>query len=107
MDIHHEFSLTRAALNYNVMQTERCAALQADLNSLLTSVSNATGLQRIELSGNTGITGPLAADDLCTIVQVEATSQPYLALDVVLLCDVVANCASFSALCGNFCSGLC
>lgn len=48
--------------------------LQADLGTLLTSVSKATGLQRIELRGNTGIRGPLAGDGLCTIVQVEATS---------------------------------
>lgn len=39
----------------------------------MTSLSSATGLQHVELQGNTGIKGPLDADDataLCDIVQV-------------------------------------
>lgn len=44
--------------------------LQGELSSLTTSLSSATGLRHVELRGNTGITGTLADDDLCTLVQV-------------------------------------
>ena len=73
------------------MQNGRPGTLQADLGTLLTSVSKATGLQRIELRGNTGITGPLSDDGLCTIVQVEVTSQLQLDLGVCIVLTLCCN----------------
>ena len=44
--------------------------LQGSFSSLMTSLSAATGLQRLDLRGNMGFTGPLGDDDLCPIIQV-------------------------------------